>query len=182
MAKKKELRRRLPWYYAPSFLLLWVVLFYAVVIPLFYKLPERITMAEEVLKPGEFVAERAQRALQEFDRIGPKVVGSIANEVTTVGFLLGEVEKIRGEMRSDLFRLEVDVQRPSGSYVVGTMTSIYQGIQNVVVKLSPWPTSESYNSSSYLLVNSHFDTKPGSPGKLTSKLNPAQGALIDSHK
>ncbi|KAH8252249.1 hypothetical protein KR038_011279, partial [Drosophila bunnanda] len=157
LLKRKELRRRLPWYYAPSFLLLWVVLFYGVVLPLFYKLPDRVTLANEPLRPGEFVAERAQKALQEFDRIGPKVVGSTSNEVTAVEFLLGEVENIRGKMRNDLFDLEVDVQRPSGSYVVGTMTSIYQGIQNVVVKLA----SKSSNSSSYMLVNSHFDTKPG---------------------
>jgi len=161
LSKEKELKRRLPWYYAPSLLLLWVALFFAVVLPLFYRLPERITIADEPLKPGEFVAERAQRILYEFDRIGPKVVGSIANEVTTVAFLLNEVEKIRREMHSDLFDLEVDVQQPSGSYVVGTMTSIYQGIQNVVVRLS----TTSSNSSSYLLINSHFDTKPGSPGK-----------------
>jgi len=160
LSKEKELKRRLPWYYAPSLLLLWVALFFAVVLPLFYRLPERITIADEPLKPGEFVAERAQKILYEFDRIGPKVVGSIANEVTTVAFLLNEVEKIRREMRSDLFDLEVGVQQPSGSYVVGTMTSIYQGIQNVVVKLS----TTSSNSSSYLLINSHFDTKPGSPG------------------
>ncbi|XP_017033293.1 endoplasmic reticulum metallopeptidase 1 [Drosophila kikkawai] len=160
LAKKKEMRRRLPWFYAPAFLLLCVVLFFAVVLPLFYKLPDQVTLADEPLKPGEFVAERAQKVLKEFDRIGPKVVGSTANEVTTVAFLLGEVEKIRGEMRSDLFDLEVDVQQPSGSYVVGTMTSIYQGIQNVVVKLA----SRSSNSSSYMLVNSHFDSKPGSPG------------------
>ncbi|XP_016981262.1 endoplasmic reticulum metallopeptidase 1 [Drosophila rhopaloa] len=160
LSKEKKLRRRLPWYYAPSFLLLWVVLFYAIVLPLFYRLPDRITIADEPLKPGEFVAERAQKVLYEFDRIGPKVVGSIANEVTTVAFLLNEVEKIRGEMRSDLFDLEVDVQQPTGTYVVGTMTSIYQGIQNVVAKLS----TKSSNSSSYLLINSHFDSKPGSPG------------------
>ncbi|XP_017039083.1 endoplasmic reticulum metallopeptidase 1-like [Drosophila ficusphila] len=160
LAKEKELRRKLPWYYAPTFLLLWVALFYAIVLPLFYRLPDRITIADEPLKPGEFVAERAQKVLYEFDRIGPKVVGSVANEVTTVAFLLNEVEKIRQEMRTDLYDLELDVQQPTGSYVVGTMTSIYQGIQNVVVKLS----TSSSNSSSYLLINSHFDTKPGSPG------------------
>nr|NP_725142.3 uncharacterized protein Dmel_CG30049 [Drosophila melanogaster]AAM68673.3 uncharacterized protein Dmel_CG30049 [Drosophila melanogaster] len=160
LSKEKKLKRRLPWYYAPSFLLLWVALFYAIVLPLFYRLPDRVTMADEPLKPGQFVGERAQKILYELDRIGPKVVGSTANEVTTVAFLLNEVEKIRSEMRGDLFHLEVDVQQPTGSYVVGTMTSIYQGIQNVVVKLS----TASSNSSSYLLINSHFDTKPGSPG------------------
>ncbi|XP_017115304.1 endoplasmic reticulum metallopeptidase 1 [Drosophila elegans] len=160
LSKEKELRRRLPWYHAPSFLLLWVVLFYAIVLPLFYRLPDRITIADEPIKPGQFVAERAQKVLYEFDRMGPKVVGSIANEVTTVAFLLNEVAKIRGEMRSDLFDLELDVQQSSGSYVVGTMTSIYQGIQNVVARLS----TKSSNSTSYLLINSHFDSKPGSPG------------------
>ncbi|KMY93170.1 endoplasmic reticulum metallopeptidase 1 [Drosophila simulans] len=160
LSKERQLKRRLPWYYAPSFLLLWVALFYAIVLPLFYRLPDRVTMADEPLKPGQFVAERAQKILYELDRIGPKVVGSTANEVTTVAFLLNEVEKIRSEMRGDLFHLEVDVQQPTGSYVVGTMTSIYQGIQNVVVKLS----NANSNSSSFLLINSHFDTKPGSPG------------------
>lgn len=161
MSKKRESRRRIPWYYAPSFLLLWVVLFYAIVLPLFGRLPDRITIADEPLKPGEFVAERAQRVLQQLDRIGPKVVGSNANEVETVNLLLSEVAKIRTEMRGDIYDLEVDVQQPSGMFVLGTMTSLYQGIQNVVVKLS----NKSSNSSSYLLLNSHFDSKPGSPGK-----------------
>ncbi|EDW47547.1 GM21369 [Drosophila sechellia] len=40
------------------------------------------------------------------------------------------------------------------------MWNMYQGIQNVIVKLS---TKES-QSESYLLINSHFDSKPGSPG------------------
>ncbi|EDV36213.1 uncharacterized protein Dana_GF12846 [Drosophila ananassae] len=160
LSKKRESRRRIQWYYAPSFLLLWVVLFYAIVLPLFGRLPDRITIADEPLKPGEFVAERAQRVLEQLDRIGPKVVGSNANEVETVNLLLSEVSKIRNEMRGDIYDLEVELQQPNGMFVLGTMTSLYQGIQNVVVKLS----SKSSNSSSYLLLNSHFDSKPGSPG------------------
>ncbi|XP_020801014.1 endoplasmic reticulum metallopeptidase 1-like [Drosophila serrata] len=151
---------RLSWYYAPSFLLLWLCLFFAIVIPLYNRLPERITISEELARPGEFVAERAQSQLFVYDRIGQKVTGGYANEVTTVAFLLNEVEKIKQQMLSDLYELEVDVQAPSGSFSLGSMVSMYQGIQNVVVKLS---TKQS-QSESYLLINSHFDSKPGSPG------------------
>ncbi|XP_050743428.1 endoplasmic reticulum metallopeptidase 1 [Drosophila biarmipes] len=156
----REDRRRLSWYYAPSFLLLWLALFFAIVIPLFNRLPDRITIAEEPARLGEFVAERAERQLIEFERIGPKVVGSRANEVVTVAFLLNEVEKIRKELRNDLYELEVDVQLPSGGFLFGSMLSMYQGVQNVVVRLS----ARNSQRESYLLINSHFDSKPGSPG------------------
>ncbi|XP_022227757.2 endoplasmic reticulum metallopeptidase 1 [Drosophila obscura] len=160
LSKERALRWRLAWYYAVAFLLLWVALFYAVVVPLFHRLPDRITLAQESLKPGQFVAERAQNMLYHFDRIGPKVVGSVANEVTTVAFLVDALENVRRDMRSDLYELEVDVQQPAGAFTIGTMTSMYRGIHNVVVKLS----TKSSISSSYLLLNSHFDSKPSSPG------------------
>ncbi|EDW01017.1 GH20688 [Drosophila grimshawi] len=158
--KSKHLRAKIPWYYAPAFLLLWVGIFFAIVISLFNQLPEVVTIAEEPLKPGQFIAERAQRLLYSYDQIGPKVVGSIANEVLTVAFLLDEVENVRASMRSDLYDLEVDVQQPSGAYMHWNMVNMYQGVQNVVVKLS----TRSSTSESYLLLNSHFDSKPSSPG------------------
>ncbi|KAH8285616.1 hypothetical protein KR054_011701, partial [Drosophila jambulina] len=153
-------RQRLPLHYAPSFLLLWLCLFFAIVIPLYNRLPDRITVSEESAKPGEFVAERAQRQLFVYDRIGQKITGSNANEVATVAFLLEEVEKIKQQMLSNLYELEVDVHAPSGSFSLGSRVSMYQGIQNVAVKLS----SKQSQSESYLLINSHFDSAPGSPG------------------
>lgn len=156
------------WYYAPSFLLLWLALFFAIVIPLYNRLPERVTIAEEPSKRGEFVAGRAEKQLHDFERIGPKVVGSRANEVETVNFLLAEVDKIKLELRSDLYELEVEVQSPSGGFLIAGMWNMYQGIQNVIVKL----TTKESQSDSYLLINSHFDSKPGSPGGYEqSKLN-----------
>jgi len=160
LSQQKLRRHRLPWYYAPSFLLLWVALFYAVVYPLYHRLPDSVLISHESSKPGQFVAERAQRLLYKYDKIGPKVVGSVANEVTTVAFLEEEVENIRAAMRSDLYELQLDVQHPSGAYMHWQMVNMYQGVTNVVVKIS----SRSSNSSSYLLVNSHFDSKPSSPG------------------
>ncbi|EDW09407.2 endoplasmic reticulum metallopeptidase 1 [Drosophila mojavensis] len=160
LKSSKSRRAKLSWYYAPAFLLLWLALFFAVVIPLFSRLPESITIAQESQRPNEFVAERAQRLLQSYDSIGPKVVGSIANEELTVGFLLEEVANVRAAMRADLYELEVDVQQSSGAYMHWNMVNMYQGVQNVVVKLS----TRSSASESYLLLNSHFDSKPGSPG------------------
>ncbi|XP_060658303.1 endoplasmic reticulum metallopeptidase 1-like [Drosophila nasuta] len=156
----KNKRAKVPWFYAPVFLLLWFALFFAVVIPLFSRLPDGVTIAEEEQKPGQFVAERAQRILLDYDLIGPKVVGSIANEEVTVAFLVDEVEKVRAAMRQDLYDLEVDVQQSSGAYMHWNMVNMYQGVQNVVVKLS----TRGSTSESYLLVNSHFDSKPSSPG------------------
>lgn len=163
LSHQKEIKRRLPWYYAPSFLILWVALFYAIVFPLYHRLPDSVMIADESRKPGEFVAERAQRLLYKYDRIGPKVVGSVANEVTTVAFIKEEVENVRAAMRTDLYDLELDVQQPSGAYMHWQMVNMYQGVQNVAVKLS----SKSSNSSSYVLMNSHFDSKPTSPGKFS---------------
>ncbi|EDV36212.1 uncharacterized protein Dana_GF12845 [Drosophila ananassae] len=160
LSHQKEIKRRLPWYYAPSFLILWVALFYAIVFPLYHRLPDSVMISDESRKPGEFVAERAQRLLYKYDRIGPKVVGSVANEVTTVAFIKEEVENVRAAMRTDLYDLELDVQQPSGAYMHWQMVNMYQGVQNVAVKLS----SKSSNSSSYVLMNSHFDSKPTSPG------------------
>lgn len=160
LKSSKSLRAKVPWYYAPAFLLLWVALFFAVVVPLFNRLPESVTIAQESQKPNEFVAERAQLLLLSFDSIGPKVVGSIANEERTVRFLLDEVENVRAAMRADLYELEVDVQQSSGAYMHWNMVNMYQGVQNVVVKLSTRRSA----SESYLLLNSHFDSKPGSPG------------------
>nr|XP_017033140.1 endoplasmic reticulum metallopeptidase 1-like [Drosophila kikkawai] len=161
LSLKKESvgRQRLSWHYAPSFLLLWLSLFFAIVIPLYNRLPDKINASEESVKPGEFVAERAMSQLYVYDRIGPKVTGSYANEVKTVAFLLNEVEKIKEQMLSDLYEIEVDVQTPSGGFSFGSMVSMYQGIQNIVVKLN----AKQSQSENYLLINSHFDSKPGSP-------------------
>ncbi|KAH8271621.1 hypothetical protein KR018_011294 [Drosophila ironensis] len=152
--------KRFPWYYAPTYLLFWVGLFFAVIYPLFQALPTGIKISEESEKPGRFVAERAQAQMLQITQMGPRVVGEISNEVTIVNFLLEEIEKIRQLMRADLYEMEVEVQRVSGSYVIKGLTNHYQAVQNVLVKLS----TKSSNSSNYLLVNSHYDTKPGAPG------------------
>ncbi|KAH8252654.1 hypothetical protein KR032_001078, partial [Drosophila birchii] len=158
--RKRQPPKPFPWYYAPTYLLFWVGLFFAVIYPLFQALPAAVKISEEAEKPGKFVAERAQLLLREITQMGPRLVGDVNNEVTAVNFLLNEIEKVRQVLRDDVYEMEVEVQRASGSYLIKGFLNHYKGVQNVLVKLS----TRSSNSSSYLLVNSHFDTKPGSPG------------------
>lgn len=164
LAEKDNPRKKMSWYHAFSFLFLWAALFFAVVFPLYNVLPISVNIDEEIFKPGQFVAERAQHLLLELDRLGPKIIGDVVNEKTMIDFLLREMDIVHRVMRHDLYDLEVDVQQVSGSYLHLEIVRMYQAVQNVVVKLS----SKKSNSTSYLLVNSHYDTKPGSVGKLSS--------------
>ncbi|XP_017150675.1 endoplasmic reticulum metallopeptidase 1 isoform X1 [Drosophila miranda] len=156
-ARKQEQTSRGPWYMASGFLLFWLLLFFAVVVPLFYRLPAAMTI--EDASKGVFIAERAQGNLYEFDKIGPKVVGSDGNENKTVQFLLKELALIEANVLDEYFDIEIDLQIVSGSYIHWTMVNMYQAVQNIVVKLSP----KNSTSDTYLLVNSHFDSKPTSP-------------------
>ncbi|XP_050327626.1 endoplasmic reticulum metallopeptidase 1-like isoform X1 [Bactrocera neohumeralis] len=160
MTYHKKPTSKVPWYLAPAFMIFWLVLIFAVVIPVFFSLPTGLTITNESSHPNSFIAERAERILINFDRIGPKVVGSHANENHTVELLLEQLEAIRDVMHTDLFEMEIDVQVVSGAYIHWTMVNMYQGVQNVVVRFR----TKASTSESYLLINSHFDSKPGSPG------------------
>ncbi|KAH8389208.1 hypothetical protein KR200_000755 [Drosophila serrata] len=156
-AKKQEQNIRGPWYLASGFLLFWVLLFFAVVHPLFYRLPTGLTI--EDAGKGVFIAERAQNNLYNLVQIGTKVVGSDGNENKTVEYLWSLVMEIKENALEDYFDVEVDHQVGSGEYIHWTMVNKYQGVQNIVVKLTPKNTT----SEKYVLVNSHFDSKPTSP-------------------
>lgn len=153
-------RSKFGWYWAPVFIAFWFLLFYLAVIPSFHYLPETITIEQEANNPGRFIGERAENTLLRLTKIGPKVVGSPANEQSAVAFLLAEIAKVRSEARLDLYNIEEDVQIASGNYVLWKMVNCYQSIQNVVVKVS----AKNSNSTAALLINSHYDTVPGSAG------------------
>lgn len=114
-----------------------------------------------------FCAERAREDITELTAVGVRVSGSVACDNITVDLLtkkLNDIKVIAG-FNPDL-NLEIDVQRPSGSFQlpkggkIGGEVSVYLGIVNVVAKLE----SKSRPSNDSILINCHFDTKPGSPG------------------
>lgn len=126
-------------------------------IPACHRLPRPLTIQDEETHPDQFIAERAEKNLRELVSLGPRVVGSRQNEMAALKMLSQKMQKIRSGTANDI---EVDVQVASGSYVHWSMVNMYQSIQNIVVKISPKNT----NSTTYLLVNSHYDSVPAGPG------------------
>ncbi|XP_034110822.1 endoplasmic reticulum metallopeptidase 1-like [Drosophila albomicans] len=156
-AKKVSRNAKLPWYFATGFLMFWGLLFFAVVLPYFYRLPTPLTL--EDVGNNVFIAERAYNNLYTLSNIGIKLSGTDKNEVEAVNFLLSELDKIKENMNNNLFDLEIDLFQSSGLFVIKTFHRVYQGIQNIAVKISP----KNSTSETYLLINSHFDSESG-PG------------------
>ncbi|XP_067633939.1 endoplasmic reticulum metallopeptidase 1 [Eurosta solidaginis] len=154
-----EMPKKLSWYYAPLFTTFWIILYLSVVVTQVHRLPTPLKREDEPKYPDRYIAERAEQVLINLVRLGPKVVGSEANEVKAVELLMAELNKIKAEI-SDNFELEIELQVVTGSYMHWSMINMYQGVQNVVAKLSALNST----SPNYLLINSHFDTAPSSPG------------------
>lgn len=155
---EKKPNARAAWYFGIGFLLFWVLLFFAIVIPLFYRLPTALDVEDG--KAGDFIGNRAYNTLNNLVNIGVRLAGSEANENKAVAFLLKEISDIQKNLLDDYFTLEVDVQATTGSHAYSNLLESYNNVNNVVVKLSP----KNSKSESYLLVNSHYDTVPTSPG------------------
>ncbi|XP_037944194.1 endoplasmic reticulum metallopeptidase 1-like [Teleopsis dalmanni] len=151
---------QLPCFCSLVFVSFWIALFCGLVLPNFHYVPKGLTIMNHQGNDTDFVAERAMNILKELEIIGPKVVGSYANENLTVQLLLNKLINIKESLHKDLFNMEIDQQIVSGAYIHWQMVNMYQGVQNVVVKFS----SKNSTSESALLINSHFDSKPGSPG------------------
>lgn len=151
-------RQTISIFWLPVYIIPWIVIFLLILLS-YYTLPTAISIATESSYPNRFIGERAKVLSQELADLGPKVVGSNTNEFGAVTFLTNEIEKII-DAANPIHLIEVDVQKSSGSFEIGTLTTYYQGIQNVVVKISP----RSSTSAHSLLINTHFDSVPGSPG------------------
>ncbi|XP_037808187.1 endoplasmic reticulum metallopeptidase 1 [Lucilia sericata] len=150
---------KIQWYWAPVFLSFWILLYYTIAIPAFHRLPKPLNIKDEAKYPDSFIAERAEINLQKLVDLGPRVVGSSANEQGAIKYFMSYVQKLKSEAK-DLYDIEADVQIASGSYCHWSMVNMYQSIQNFLIKIGP----KGYNGTSYLLVNSHYDTVPFGPG------------------
>ncbi|XP_017864629.1 PREDICTED: endoplasmic reticulum metallopeptidase 1-like [Drosophila arizonae] len=153
----KKSTSKVPWYLATGFLLFWGLLFFAIVIPFFNRLPTARTLDDA--DKNVFIAERAYKNLYTLSNIGYKLTGSKENEIEAVQFLLNELEDIKETSLKDFFDMEIDLSQASGSYPYKNLLNMYQGVQNIAVKLAP----KNCTSETYLLVNSHFDSKPFTP-------------------
>lgn len=76
-----------------------------------------------------------------------------------MNILLDEIDKI-SKTATSAHLIETDVQTGDGILSVAGMTEVYRNYKNVVVRLSPVGRKPDFS----LLLNSHFDSVPVSPG------------------
>ncbi len=119
--------------------------------------------------PGDFVEERARKYLKDLTSMGPRTVGSVQNEKLAVDYLTRQLEKIKTNSKPQ-HDVQIDVQKVSGTFTlgfIGGFNSIYENMNNIIVKLSPRA-----GSNDSLLVNCHYDSVAESPGNSHSRPMP----------
>jgi hypothetical protein len=127
------------------------------------KLPTPLRLVDAPSNPERFIAERAMNHLMRLTNIGPRTAGSYENEVLAVRFFKEEIGRIVDRAKP-LHKIQVDIQKTSGAFplhFLDGMTNVYRNVQNVIVRVSDKDTESPHS----LLVNCHFDTVSGSPGK-----------------
>ncbi|ODN00400.1 Endoplasmic reticulum metallopeptidase 1 [Orchesella cincta] len=107
------------------------------------KLPVALQLKDIPDNPNSFIEERARGNLHDLTSVGVRVSGSKATDQVTVDKFLAILNEIKISGLSAANSLDFE-------------------IANVVAKLEPSNPSLQTNYS--ILVNCHFDTKPGSPG------------------
>lgn len=168
-------RHKFDWYWVPSLLLLWSILFVAII---WWHQEEQLPANKKLHlqdlgdKPEEqldyFLQQRSQELIQRYDRFGVKVLGSSANEHTLVQFLLNEIKQIKWMARSDLYDIQEEPQYGSGSFITEEkFINHYQGIQYIAVKVQSRVLAN-VSQDAAVLINCHYDTVIGSPGSGSS--------------
>ncbi|XP_071454875.1 endoplasmic reticulum metallopeptidase 1-like [Hetaerina americana] len=138
----------------------------AYILAIHMHLPEPILIESDKTMGGKerFIAGRAARHLSDLTALGPRPTGSRENE-ELAGRQLERKAREFARVASPVHRVEVDVQRPSGSFplrFLDGLTNVYRNVQNVIVRIS---NKNGDKPSAYsLLVNCHFDTVADSPG------------------
>eukprot|EP01113_Clastostelium_recurvatum_P022823 TRINITY_DN2734_c1_g1_i5.p1 TRINITY_DN2734_c1_g1~~TRINITY_DN2734_c1_g1_i5.p1 ORF type:complete len:956 (-),score=147.56 TRINITY_DN2734_c1_g1_i5:37-2904(-) len=122
--------------------------------------------------PSLFSEERARVHLKHMvEVIGPRLVGTKANDLRTPAYLIAELEKIKknappcslSSSSSSLCpKMEIEIQHASGSFYYDWLDhiiiNVFTNITNVLVRIGFDHHDET------ILVNSHFDSAIGSPG------------------
>ncbi|XP_076821076.1 endoplasmic reticulum metallopeptidase 1-like isoform X2 [Clavelina lepadiformis] len=113
-------------------------------------------------KPTEFTEEQARKHLNYFVSLGPRVAGSLANDVHAANYILETVLKVKASVSPSL-KVEIDTQRPTGSFTLDFVSgfgSYYTNVTNTIVRVSAVDSP----SNHALLLNCHTDSVNGAPG------------------
>ncbi|KAM5193814.1 endoplasmic reticulum metallopeptidase 1-like [Mantella aurantiaca] len=109
-------------------------------------------------RAGHFNASSARTYLEQITAIDSRTVGSPANEIYAVNYLLDRIRDIQ-KKRNKVHNMSVDVQRPTGTFRIENFTSYYDNITNIAVKLEP-----ARGAQHAVLANCHFDSVVNTPG------------------
>lgn len=127
-----------------------------------YRLPEALPKDAPSDRFSEF---RARELLDNLSvEIGPRIVGSPANEDHAVEMLKSKLYEVREEIHPEL-EMEIDVQITSGSFQVGyrgvhPIVNSYIRVKNVAARISRKNSPKTHA----LLLASHFDSMLSSSG------------------
>ena len=122
-----------------------------------FPLPLDTSSAKTVFSEG-----RARSFLTGLTSIGFRPAGSRENEVEAVAYILKELDQIKRKAK-DRHDIQIDLQQTSGSFslhFLDDFTHFYENVQNIVARIGP-----NGGANDSLLVNCHFDSVIGSPGK-----------------
>ena len=99
--------------------------------------------------------DRARLLLNKLCDLGPKPIGSYANEVIVPEILMSNLKSIQKQMTNNM-HLELDIQ----------MSDRYATVNNIVARLF-----QNESMSEALLINSHFDSSRVGPGASDDSIN-----------
>ncbi|EDV23411.1 uncharacterized protein TRIADDRAFT_28009 [Trichoplax adhaerens] len=162
--KKSQLERRQPGALGLGHLISIAALVYLILAFVsynYYYIPRAKRANEDDV--GTYSEGRARKHLEKLVAIGPRLAGTYNNEVVAFNYIMNELKMIQMSAKPHS-EIEIDVQRPSGSFFLqflGGFTHSYANITNIVARISP---RRSHSKDNALLVNCHFDTVVDSPG------------------
>ena len=159
----KETRLHDPFLTWGCFVCLGLTIYFFIHVRLLYSFPD-VVMKNNLDYDNQFSEERAREHLEAFVGFGPRVAGSHANENLSWKYIIDEVNSIKASALPSQ-EIILDLQTVSGSFHLENMIktnyySVYDGLKNVVVKLTSDRTKEDS-----LLINCHYDSVANSPGK-----------------
>ena len=130
-------------------------------------LPKKTTPDGPGVFNDVFEEETARKHLDTLVSFGQRPVGSYANEKLAKDYILAELYKIKKNIVSTAHTLQVDQHNVSGQFNMNLKSdflSVYRNLKNLVAKLDPVSNFEDATENS-VLVNCHYDSVTGSPGK-----------------
>lgn len=117
------------------------------------------TQSNKLVTEDRFIMPRALNDIEELIMLGPRVTGSVNNEVIVVNFLLSKINEII-HYKSDDKVVKFDHQTSAGgSFNRIGQTFVYNGIQNVVAKIYSHNASGSNDEPDhFILISTNFDS------------------------